>query len=52
MKYLLICFIGSKVTFDSYDTKEDAINVLIAKRDTLGRYFPANIVEYSKLSNF
>ena len=51
MKYLLICFIGSEVTFDSYYTKEDALNVLIAKRDELGSYFPANIVEYSELIN-
>lgn len=52
MQYLLICFIGSEVTIDSYYTKEDALNVLIAKRYKLGSYFPANIVEYSKISNF
>lgn len=52
MKYMLICFIGSNVTIESYYTKEDALNVLIAKRDKLGSYFPANIVEYTKISNF
>lgn len=52
MQYLLICFIGSEVTISSYYSKADALKALVAKREELGTYFPANIVECTGISSY